>query len=131
MEAAEGVAELVKEVEVQWQVKRAAEALGFACYDTSQGYRPGGRRHGTTRVTKGFPDLVLIHRSRPLILFVEVKGERTRVTSEQVVFQERVKRAGGHAAICRSVEEFRDFVTPLGFEFEVGPRLTLVGGCAR
>ncbi len=114
------------EAEVQRQIVQAARALGFHVYSLSQGYRPGGRRHGTTRQTKGLSDLFLVHRSRALRCWVEVKGTKTRVTPEQVVFQERVKRAGGHAIICRSVEEFRDFLTPLGLEFEVGPRLSVV-----
>lgn len=42
---------------VQRDVKAVYEACGCNVANFSQGYRPGGRRHGTTRQTKGIPDL--------------------------------------------------------------------------
>jgi VRR-NUC domain len=35
----------------------------------------------------------------------EVKGERTRITPEQLAFIDTVRRAGGRAGVARSVEE--------------------------
>lgn len=46
-----------RESDVQRDVKAILELYGFDVTDTSQGYRPGGRRHGTTRITRGTPDL--------------------------------------------------------------------------
>jgi hypothetical protein len=45
----------------------------------------------------------------PIAIFtaVEVKGERTRTTTEQLAFIDTVRRAGGRAGIARSVEEAR------------------------
>jgi hypothetical protein len=45
------------EAEVQKACKALLRAWQFKVSDTSQGYRPGGKRHGTTRITKGVPDL--------------------------------------------------------------------------
>lgn len=46
-----------RESDVQNAIKTALKARGFQIIDTSQGFRPGGKRHGTTRITKGTPDL--------------------------------------------------------------------------
>lgn len=99
--------------------KRLLEALGFWVADTSQGYRPGGRRHGTTRVTKGLPDLYAIHERLGYMVWIEVKGPTTKVTPEQYAWQERVQRAGGHSWIIRSTQELADRVATLGFEIEL------------
>lgn len=46
-----------RESDVQKAIKAALKAKKFQVIDTSQGFRPGGKRHGTTRITKGTPDL--------------------------------------------------------------------------
>jgi hypothetical protein len=46
-----------RESDVQKAIKGALKAKKFWIIDTSQGFRPGGKRHGTTRITKGTPDL--------------------------------------------------------------------------
>lgn len=92
------------EAETQRAIKLALGALGFeVAADTSQGYRPGGRRHATTRITKGVPDLYVRHRERRVRGFLEVKGKETRVTLEQRAWIRRERDAGGNAAIVRSV----------------------------
>jgi len=45
------------EGEVQTIVSKILKSHSFSVTDTSQGYRPGGARHGTTRITLGTPDL--------------------------------------------------------------------------
>lgn len=47
----------MKEAAVQISVRILYESYGGEWYNLSQGYRPGGPRHGTTRQTKGLPDL--------------------------------------------------------------------------
>jgi hypothetical protein len=42
---------------------------------------------------------------------VEVKGPRTRITSEQLAFIDTVRRAGGRAGVARSVEEARIIIS--------------------
>ena len=49
--------EYSKESEVQKAIKTILKMRGFQIIDTSQGFRPGGKRHGSTRITKGTPDL--------------------------------------------------------------------------
>jgi hypothetical protein len=46
-----------RESEVQKAIKGLLHSWRFRVTDTSQGYRPGGGRHGTTRITRGTPDL--------------------------------------------------------------------------
>ena len=46
-----------RENDVQKAIKTILKTKGFQIIDTSQGFRPGGKRHGTTRITKGTPDL--------------------------------------------------------------------------
>ena len=46
-----------RESDVQRAIKVALKTKGFQIIDTSQGFRPGGKRHGSTRITKGTPDL--------------------------------------------------------------------------
>lgn len=43
---------------------------------------------------------------------IEVKGERTRTTPQQLAFIETVQRAGGRAGIARSVEDARRITQP-------------------
>lgn len=45
------------EAAIQRDVKAAYEAVGCFVANFSQGYRPGGRHHGSTRQTEGVPDL--------------------------------------------------------------------------
>lgn len=53
-------AKVPTEREVHYEVKRAYEAVGCFVANLAQGYRPGGKRHATTRQTKGIPDLYII-----------------------------------------------------------------------
>lgn len=46
-----------RETDVQGTSKKMLEAAGFRVIDTSQGFRPGGKRHATTRITRGTPDV--------------------------------------------------------------------------
>lgn len=47
----------MKEEAVQRAVRILYESYGGQWYNLSQGFRPGGARHGTTRQSKGLPDL--------------------------------------------------------------------------
>lgn len=48
----------------------------------------------------------------PIAIFtaIEVKGERTRTTPEQIAFLELVRRSGGRAGIARSVDDARHII---------------------
>ncbi len=56
--------EYSRENDVQTAIKQVLKVWGFDIIDTSQGYRPGGKRHGTTRITKGTPDLFVWRKPR-------------------------------------------------------------------
>ncbi len=54
--------EIETETEAQAGVKWVLGWHGFEILDTSQGYRPGGKRHATTRLERGTPDLYCTRR---------------------------------------------------------------------
>lgn len=110
------------ERDVQAQIRRAAEVLGFRVSDFSQGYGRGSRRNRSTRQTKGIPDLYLQHSERNLRLWIECKGERTPVTPDQSAWHERERAAGGTVAVCRSVEDFCEVLRPFGFSVATSQR---------
>lgn len=63
----------MKEAAVQVAVRVLYEAYGGEWYNLSQGYRPGGARHETTRQTKGLPDLWLFFPASGFRLWHETK----------------------------------------------------------
>ena len=52
---------LLREEDVQAAVRSALRTHGWGISDMSQGYRPGGKRHWTTRQRKGIPDMYVTH----------------------------------------------------------------------
>lgn len=59
---------------VQQRVVAIYRAAGASVCNLAQGYRPGGHRHGTTRQTKGLPDLYIFLPRRRLAWWHEVKA---------------------------------------------------------
>lgn len=105
------------EAAVQRRVKALWRSLGgwVAC-DSSQGYRPGGRRHATTRITLGFPDLVLMHPGRELVLFREVKRPGGKLTEYQRTWLERARACGADVGVWDSVESACEDLRRYGWE---------------
>jgi hypothetical protein len=103
------------EREVQRRVVATLKAFGFRVFNLSQGYRPGGRRHGTTRQTKGLGDLWAMHAGSGAVLWWETKRPGGQRTSEQVQF-------GELCAACDvpygfgGVAELKDLLRSLGFK---------------
>jgi len=98
-----------READVQRDVKAAYEACGCVVANFSQGYRPGGRRHGTTRQTKGIPDLyvfpplrrdqaVAAQAGHPVLYLApwwhETKRPGGEQTLEQTEWQRRCQQRG-------------------------------------
>jgi hypothetical protein len=76
------------EREVQRRVVALYRTVGCAVYSLSQGYRPGGPRHATTRQSKGLPDLyVFPPTGAPW--WHETKRAGGKQSPEQVGFQVR------------------------------------------
>jgi hypothetical protein len=63
----------VIESAVQNAVKEIFQLYGADIYDLSQGYRPGGKRHGTTRQSKGLADLYVFFPRWQTAIWFEVK----------------------------------------------------------
>ena len=106
----------ITEAQVQTSIKGLWRNIGGFVNDLSQGYRPGGRRHGTTRITKGVADLYLQHTGRDVALWWETKrpGEEGGQTPEQAEFERRNKACGvasGHGGM----PEFVATLQRLGF----------------
>ncbi len=63
----------MKEDAVQRAVRILYESYGGQWYNLSQGFRPGGARHGTTRQSKGIPDLWVFFPNAGFKLWHETK----------------------------------------------------------
>lgn len=63
----------------------------------------------------GIPDLMII---RPLgrLAFIEVKREGGRLSAPQIAFRLFCRQWGVPHAVCRSVDDARDFITEIGIE---------------
>lgn len=85
---------------IRLEIKRLLKQLGFAVWDMEQN-RP-------TRQTPGFSDLVVI--GHGLILFVECKTPKGRLSDYQRVFGEAVTSNGGTYLIWRSVNDAWDYL---------------------
>ncbi len=64
----------MNETHVQGVSKKLWGRIGAKIYDLSQGYRPGGKRHATTRQTPGIPDLWIFVPNLNVGLWMEVKA---------------------------------------------------------
>jgi hypothetical protein len=87
------------EEEIRRDVVKALRALNFQVWDTEQGYR----RDGSTRVTKGFPDLIIAGHGR--IIAVEMKSLKGKQTPEQEEFEAVWEENGGCYFVWRSLDE--------------------------
>lgn len=94
-----------READVQRDVKALLQMYGFNVSDLSQGYRPGGRRHATTRQTPGIPDMWVTRPTdqRPDDLAALVHAENVRFR-EAVRAVERGAVAGHRRADGRPAE---------------------------
>jgi hypothetical protein len=87
----------ITEAQVQEKIKSFWRSIGGFVNDYSQGYRPGGRHHGSTRQTEGVADLLLQHEGRGVALFWETKRpgqEQSGLTDAQRAFERRNEACG-------------------------------------
>ncbi len=94
-----GASDTRPEEQIRRDVVKALRALNFYVADTEQGYR----RDGSTRVTKGFPDLFVA--GHGAIAAVEMKSLKGKQTPEQIEFQEVWEENGGTYFVWRSLDE--------------------------
>jgi hypothetical protein len=106
----------ITEAQTQQAVRDLFERVGGFVSNLAQGYRPGGRGHGTTRQTKGLADLYVQFEKRGEALWFEVKkpSNRDGQTPEQVAFQRR-NEACGIPSGCGGVPEAKAMLARLGF----------------
>lgn len=79
------------EAQFQRAVVELAQALGWLVYHV-----PDSRRSAP-----GFPDLCLLHPARGRYLTAELKRERGRITVDQLVWLEGLRKAGVEAYLWR------------------------------
>lgn len=85
------VASQMTEKSLQAQVITTARTAGWLVYHT----------HDSRRSQPGFPDLVLVHPRRQLVLYRELKTERGRVRPEQRQWLTALAEAGADAGVWR------------------------------
>lgn len=66
------------------------------------------KTHG---VQKGWPDIEVLYKGQPF--FVELKAPRKYADKDQRACHERLRAAGCHVAICRSIEEVDGYLRAL------------------
>lgn len=79
------------EKQFQRQVIQFAALCGWAVYHT----------HDSRRSQPGFPDLVLAHRARGLLLFAELKTDTGKLTAEQDRWRTLLLQVGADARVWR------------------------------
>ena len=71
------------EAKIQREIVQLLRTIGFAVWETSQGYR---RDPGGTRQTPGIADLLVIGHGR--LMFVEVKAPKGKLRPSQEAFRD-------------------------------------------
>lgn len=92
------------EQEIRLAIRKALDLSGYAVYDTEQGYR----KDGSTRVTKGLADLLVLGNGR--MLFVEVKSAKGRLTEPQKAFARHCEESGTPHRVWRSEAEAIEWI---------------------
>lgn len=102
------------EANIQQEIRLALSEIGCLVWRNNTGaYKDKTGRLITYGLCKGSSDLIGIAPDARF-LAVEVKKEGGRVRSEQLLFIEAVRRAGGIAGICRSADEAVKLVKDAG-----------------
>lgn len=116
----------MREADVQHGVVDFYQTAGGVVCDLSQGFRPGGRRHGTTRQTKGLGDLYVFFPYLGFALWHETKASdrppddpkrqeslREKQSDEQRWFEDQCRACrvpyvlGGVAEAVAALEQLR------------------------
>ena len=107
--APDSIPDTRSEDERKHDARGPVELLGWSVVDTEQGYRPfecpkcQNPIPGGTRVTKGFPDwLVMGH---GLVVFLEWKSAHGKQSEDQKAFQGRCRIAGIPYRVVKTTEE--------------------------
>jgi len=97
------------EAQIQREIVKLLRTIGFAVWETSQGYR---KDRGGTRNTPGVTDLIIIGHNR--VLFVEVKDAKGKLRPSQQVFRDECVANGIPWALWRDVRDAWDWTVHEG-----------------
>ncbi|MBW8025317.1 VRR-NUC domain-containing protein [Clavibacter michiganensis subsp. michiganensis] len=92
-----------REEDFQKRIIDLAQRAGWLVYHT----------HDSRRSQKGFPDLVLVHATRGLVLFRELKTEKGTLRPEQRTWIHDLTEAGQDAAVWRPRQWFDQTIPDL------------------
>jgi hypothetical protein len=104
------------EAEIRMELRQWCELMGaVVVIDAEQGYRPDRCKHcgestgqGTTRIVRGFPDLIVLWPDRPT-WWIEAKSATGRQSDHQRQFQAWCEAAGEIYILARSVEDLMEY----------------------
>ncbi len=97
------------ETRIRIDIREFLKKMGYALWDLEQNRK--------TRQTPGFSDLVAF--GHGMILFIEVKTEKGKLSDAQEVFAHSVRANGGTYLVWRDVREAWDYLVSVGIITEV------------
>lgn len=92
------------ETQIRLGIKKFLKEVGFYVIDTEQNRR--------TRVTPGLSDLIAF--GHGVVLFVEVKTEKGKLSAYQEEFGGAVSQNGGNFLVWRSTHDAWDYLVQVG-----------------
>lgn len=92
--------------------------LWFAVPNGGQRHPGAGFNLKRQGMRRGIPDLVVVPKVGP-VCFIELKSEDGRVSEEQEAWLEKLPLFGCSVAVCRSLDEVRQFLFETGVIREV------------
>ena len=98
------------EKQVQQEVKNLAHLCGFDVADFSQ--------PRASMQTPGIPDLLLHHRKRGFVVWVEVKRPGGKLSPHQKAWKQMVEEAGVedyHSIVCSSADDLDSWMRSEGY----------------
>lgn len=72
-------------------------------------YDPGKKVFRANSATPGISDIIGFHRQTGQFIACEIKAGKDRLSPEQTIFLERVKRCGGISMVVRSIDDLEAF----------------------
>lgn len=90
------------ELAFQGWLRDLAERLGYLVYrHPDSRLTRAGHRRGQRNTAAGFPDLVLVHPRRPVLLFVECKRDDQYADADQRAWHAALRAAGATVHVWR------------------------------
>jgi hypothetical protein len=97
------------------QAMRVLDLKGFRVWRQNNGgvYDPVKKIFRKGSSTPGISDILGFHRKTGIIVACEIKAGKDKISPDQEVFLNSVKRAGGHAIIIRTVDDITELYKSL------------------